>query len=103
MTDNGPGYRSLAHAAACRELGLRHLFTEPTGPATNGKACVLASRLPSGRAARLPATGGLTQAKGMSRVDGCPEPLLAQSACLARLTCVRFVGRRDAGGPAKLT
>ena len=38
MTDNGPGYRSRAHAALCRRLGLRHLFTEPYRPRTNGKA-----------------------------------------------------------------
>jgi len=38
MTDNGPGYRSRAHAAVCRRLGLRHLRTEPYRPRTNGKA-----------------------------------------------------------------
>jgi len=38
MTDNGPGYRSHAHAAACRALGIRHLFTQPYRPRTNGKA-----------------------------------------------------------------
>jgi transposase InsO family protein len=38
MTDNGAGYRSLAHRAVCRQLGLRHLFTEPYRPRTNGKA-----------------------------------------------------------------
>lgn len=38
MTDNGGGYRSHAHAAACRRLGLRHLLTEPYRPRTNGKA-----------------------------------------------------------------
>jgi transposase InsO family protein len=38
MTDNGPGYRSTAHAALCRQLGIRHLFTQPYRPKTNGKA-----------------------------------------------------------------
>ena len=38
MTDNGPGYRSLAHRTVCQRLGLRHLFTEPYRPRTNGKA-----------------------------------------------------------------
>ena len=38
MTDNGPGYRSKAHRAVCQRLGLRHLFTEPYRPRTNGKA-----------------------------------------------------------------
>jgi len=38
MTDNGPCYRSIAHALACRALGLRHLRTRPYRPRTNGKA-----------------------------------------------------------------
>ena len=38
MTDNGGGYRSFAHASACRRLGLRHLRTQPYRPRTNGKA-----------------------------------------------------------------
>jgi transposase InsO family protein len=38
MTDNGPAYRSIAHAALCRQLGIRHLFTRPYRPRTNGKA-----------------------------------------------------------------
>jgi transposase InsO family protein len=38
MSDNGSCYRSTIHAQACRELGLRHLFTQPYRPRTNGKA-----------------------------------------------------------------
>jgi transposase InsO family protein len=38
MSDNGSCYRSHVHAKACRELGLRHLFTQPYRPRTNGKA-----------------------------------------------------------------
>jgi transposase InsO family protein len=38
MTDNGSAYRSLAHAVACRALGVRHLRTRPYRPRTNGKA-----------------------------------------------------------------
>jgi transposase InsO family protein len=38
MTDNGSAYRSHAHAAVCRQLGIRHLFTRPYRPKTNGKA-----------------------------------------------------------------
>jgi transposase InsO family protein len=38
MSDNGSCYRSGAHAAACAELGIRHLFTRPYRPRTNGKA-----------------------------------------------------------------
>ena len=38
MSDNGACYRSGAHAEACSELGMRHLFTRPYRPRTNGKA-----------------------------------------------------------------
>lgn len=38
MTDNGAAYRSNAHALACRQLGIRHLTTQPYRPRTNGKA-----------------------------------------------------------------
>jgi len=38
MSDNGSCYRSSVHTAACRELGLRHLRTQPYRPRTNGKA-----------------------------------------------------------------
>ena len=38
MTDNGSAYVSIAHALACRALGLRHLRTRPYRPRTNGKA-----------------------------------------------------------------
>lgn len=38
MTDNGACYRSRRFAATCAQLGLRHLFTRPYTPRTNGKA-----------------------------------------------------------------
>jgi transposase InsO family protein len=38
MTDNGPAYRSAAHALSCRALGIRHIRTRPYRPQTNGKA-----------------------------------------------------------------
>jgi transposase InsO family protein len=38
LTDNGGAYISLAHAVACRALGIRHLRTRPYRPQTNGKA-----------------------------------------------------------------
>jgi transposase InsO family protein len=38
MSDNGGCYRCRHFAAACRQLGLRHLFTRPYTPRTNGKA-----------------------------------------------------------------
>lgn len=38
LSDNGACYRSRTHAEACAELGMRHLFTRPYRPQTNGKA-----------------------------------------------------------------
>ena len=38
MTDNGPAYVSIAHAVACRSLGVRHIRTRSYRPQTNGKA-----------------------------------------------------------------
>jgi transposase InsO family protein len=38
LSDNGSCYRSTVHAEVCRELGMRHLFTRPYRPRTNGKA-----------------------------------------------------------------
>jgi transposase InsO family protein len=38
LSDNGACYRSDAHAEACAELGMRHIFTRPYRPQTNGKA-----------------------------------------------------------------
>jgi transposase InsO family protein len=38
MTDNGSCYRSKTFRNACQKLGLRHIFTKPYTPKTNGKA-----------------------------------------------------------------
>jgi transposase InsO family protein len=38
LSDNGSCYRSRDHTRACQELGLRHSFTRPYRPRTNGKA-----------------------------------------------------------------
>ena len=38
MTDNGSGYVSKRFNRACDALGLRHLYTRPYTPKTNGKA-----------------------------------------------------------------
>jgi transposase InsO family protein len=38
MTDNGGCYRSKSFAKACKRLGLKHIFTRPYTPKTNGKA-----------------------------------------------------------------
>jgi transposase InsO family protein len=38
LTDNGSAFRSKAFAAACRDLQIKHSFTRPYRPQTNGKA-----------------------------------------------------------------
>lgn len=38
MTDNGSCYRSRAFAKICKRLRLKHIFTKPYRPQTNGKA-----------------------------------------------------------------
>jgi transposase InsO family protein len=38
LTDNGAAYRSKVFAATCADLGLKHKFTRPYTPRTNGKA-----------------------------------------------------------------
>jgi transposase InsO family protein len=38
MTDNGSCYRAKAFRKACRKLDLKHIFTRPYRPQTNGKA-----------------------------------------------------------------
>jgi transposase InsO family protein len=38
LTDRGPTYRSRLFAASCHQLGLKHSFTKPYRPQTNGKA-----------------------------------------------------------------
>lgn len=38
MTDRGSCYRSKAFNAACKALGIRHIYTKPYTPKTNGKA-----------------------------------------------------------------
>ena len=38
LTDNGPAYRSQLFAKTCQALGIKHTFTKPYRPQTNGKA-----------------------------------------------------------------
>lgn len=38
MTDNGPCYKSEAFNKTCKAFGLRHIYTKPYTPKTNGKA-----------------------------------------------------------------
>ena len=50
LTDNGPCYRAIVHALACKTLGIRHLRTRPYRPRTNGKAERFIRTLVDGRA-----------------------------------------------------
>ena len=38
LTDNGSGYKSKKFAEACKRLNVKHVFTKPYTPRTNGKA-----------------------------------------------------------------
>ncbi|HET6593196.1 MAG TPA: IS481 family transposase [Xanthomonadales bacterium] len=38
LTDNGPAFHSRDFAKACQRLGIKHSFTRPYRPQTNGKA-----------------------------------------------------------------
>jgi len=38
MTDNGSCYRSKAFNKVCKAMGIRHIYTKPYTPKTNGKA-----------------------------------------------------------------
>ena len=38
LTDNGPAYRSALFNKTCQALGIRHTYTRPYTPQTNGKA-----------------------------------------------------------------
>lgn len=38
LTDNGSAYRSKLFAKTCQDLGIKHSFTKPYCPQTNGKA-----------------------------------------------------------------
>ena len=38
LTDNGSGYKSHSFEAVCQQAGIRHLWTRPYTPRTNGKA-----------------------------------------------------------------
>ena len=38
LTDNGSGYRSTRFKRTCQRLGIKHSFTRPYRPQTNGKA-----------------------------------------------------------------
>ncbi len=90
MTDNGNGYRSHLHADACRELGIRHLFTEPYRPRTNGKAERFIRTLAEGWAYRATYAHNRERAAALEPFmtyynDRRPHRALANTAPTARL------------------
>jgi transposase len=64
MTDNGPAYRSVVHALACRALGLKHSRTRPTGrarterPSASSARCSVAGPTERSTAARTSGAWG---------------------------------------------
>ena len=65
MTDNGPGYRSTAHAALCRRARVRHLLHQPYRPRRTARQTIhqdppalgpagAYDQLPTPRPARIP-------------------------------------------------
>jgi transposase InsO family protein len=44
LTDNGSAFRSREFKAACIDLGIKHRFTRPCRPQTNGKNSRFADR-----------------------------------------------------------
>jgi transposase InsO family protein len=83
MSDNGSGYTSIAHAIACRTLGVRHTRIRPGRPCTNGKAERSIQTLLNVRA-----RGAGRRACGQGLRDTRAEP--------SRLRPARLGGRRGA-------
>ncbi len=54
LTDNGVPYRSRAFRAAVERAGVKHLFTRPYRPQTNGKAEAFVKLVQNGWAYRRP-------------------------------------------------
>jgi hypothetical protein len=69
LTDNGSCYRGLVHTLACRQLGIRHRRTRPTGRRQTGKPN--ASSAPCSPA-------GPTQ-RSTAQAANAPTPLTAGS------------------------
>jgi len=67
LTDNGTPYRSRAFRSAAAEQGLRHLFTRPYRPQTNGKAEAFVKLVQNGWAYRRPYGSG---AERITALDG---------------------------------
>lgn len=67
LTDNGSPYRSRAFAAAVEGAGLRHHFTRPYRPQTNGKAEAFVKLLQNGWAYRRPYENGSERITALDR------------------------------------
>ena len=67
LTDNGSGYRSTPFAAVCRTWGLRHRFTRPYTPRTNGKAERFIQTLVREWAYRWPFTSSMQRTAALPR------------------------------------
>ena len=67
LTDNGNPYRSHRFAAACRRLGIRHSFTKPYRPQTNGKAERLIQTLLREWAYRFPYSSSAQRRQRLTR------------------------------------
>ena len=66
LSDNGNGYRSLAWAAACQELGIARRYTRPRRPQTNGKAEALVKTLLREWAHRFAYPSSVERARALS-------------------------------------
>jgi transposase InsO family protein len=67
LSDNGSPYRSRAFAAAAEGAGLRHHFTRPYRPQTNGKAEAFVKLLQNGWAYRRPYERGAERITALDR------------------------------------
>jgi transposase InsO family protein len=67
LTDNGVPYRSQAFRVAVAGAGLRHLFTRPYRPQTNGKAEAFVKILQNGWAYRRPYRDDLERLVALDR------------------------------------
>jgi transposase InsO family protein len=78
MTDNGSPYVSHLHAQLCRQLGLKHLRTQPYRPRTNGKESNASSKPcyangPTARSSKPAITAPAHSSPGSS-ITTSPDP-----------------------------
>jgi hypothetical protein len=81
MTDNGAAYVSIAHALACRTLGIRHIRTRPTGPAPTARPSASSARCsaagPTGRSTATRASAPRPYPAGWSSITGADRTALS--------------------------